>query len=98
MTQWFIEKAYAFDVALKIPGGKSTYTSFQEYFHDLFNFFINLAAILTILILTFAAYKYVTSGGDEAKIKDAKDWIYGAVIGFVVLVFIKFLMPILGIQ
>lgn len=105
---WFIAKAYAFTVNLKIPGGTRgkenpdgggvVYDSFNDYLIDLVGFAINVAFALAILVILFGAFKYATSGGDETKIKDAKDIIVGAVVGFALLVLIRVLVPILGIN
>ncbi len=43
---------------------------------------IPLAAVSVVLLLVFAAYKLMTSGGNPDKLKEGKEVITNAVIGF----------------
>jgi len=103
MLSWFVDRAYAYTVNLPIAKDDqgnpiTTYASFGGYLVDLIKFAVNIAFGLAVLMIIFGAFKYVTSGGDEAKTKDGKDIILSAVIGFAILVLIRILVPILGIQ
>jgi len=94
-----VERAYAYTINVPFTkGGKTEYTSFGEYISDLIGYAINIGAALAVLVVIFGAFKYATSAGDEAKAKDAKDIILGAVIGFALLVLIRLIVPILGIS
>jgi hypothetical protein len=59
---------------------------------------INIGGLIAILVIIYGAFLYVTSAGDEAKAKNGKDIIVGSLIGFILLVLIKVLVPILGIK
>ncbi len=74
------------------------YGSFNGYFLDLINYAVNIAGALAILVIVFGAFKYVTSGGDDAKAKEGKDIIVGALIGFALLLLIKVIIPLLGLE
>lgn len=44
-----------------------------------------IAGIAAVILIIIAGFKYVTSGGDAAKTKSAKDTIVSAVIGLVII-------------
>lgn len=97
MIDWLIGRAAAYTINVPISGTKREYSSFGEYVTDLINYAINIGAALAVLVVLFGAFKYATSAGDEAKAKDAKDIIIGALIGFALLILIRVITPILGI-
>ncbi len=107
MWQLFVTPAYAqavtscppgqFYVGLAI-GGEHCFKTFQAYLIVLFGQAINIAFGLALLMILWGAFKYVTAGGDDAKVRDAKDTIVGAVIGFALLILIKILLPLFQIQ
>jgi len=94
----WIDPALAYTINVPIKDGKTEYTSFQAYFVDLVNFAINIALALAVLVIIFGGFKYVTSGGDDAKAKDGKDLIVGAIIGLALLLMIKIIIPLLGLE
>lgn len=107
MWQWLVTPALAqtaancpsgqFYVGLAI-GGQHCFASFSTYLVALFSAAINIAFGLAILMVLWGAFKYLTAGGDDAKVRDGKDTIVGAVIGFALLILIKVLLPLFQIQ
>lgn len=53
--------------------------------HGIANLVALVAGIAAVIVIVIAGFRYVTSGGDAAKAKNAKDTIVGAVIGLVVI-------------
>lgn len=99
----WVDKAWAYTINVPIaknPDGtpKKVYNDFTEYFVDLINFAINIALALAVLVIVYGGFKYVTSGGDDAKAKDGKDLIVGAVVGLALLLLIKVIIPLLGLE
>jgi hypothetical protein len=45
---------------------------------------ISIVGILAVLVIVIAGQRYITAGGDSAKVKQAKDMILYAVVGIVV--------------
>lgn len=45
-----------------------------------------IAGALAVILIIYGALKYVTSGGDSGNVKSAKDTIFYALIGIVVIV------------
>lgn len=51
-----------------------------------------VAGAAAIIIIVYGAIKYITSGGDAANVKNAKDTVFYALIGLAVIVLAKALM------
>lgn len=77
--------------------GTTHYDNFSDYFVALMKWAVSIAGILAILVILWGAFKYTTSGGDQAKAKEGKDIIVGALVGFALLLLIRILIPIIGI-
>jgi hypothetical protein len=90
--------ARAYEIGIPINNGQTQYTTFNAYLIDLVSLAINIGGLIAILVIIYGAFLYVTSAGDEAKAKNGKDIIVGSLIGFILLVLIKVLVPILGIK
>ena len=50
------------------------------------NFAIPLSAVSVFVLLSFAAYKLMTSQGNPDKLQDAKEQISNAIIGFIFII------------
>lgn len=91
-----IERAYAeFSVGVPISEGKTTYTKFSDYFIDLVTLAMNIGTAVAVVMVLYGAFKYVTSAGDDAKAKDGKDIIVGALVGLAILFLTRLMMPLL---
>lgn len=77
--------------------GTTHYCNFTDYFVGLMTWAIGIAQILAVIMILWGAFKYSTSGGDQSKIKEGKDIIIGALVGFALLLLIKVLIPIIGV-
>ena len=97
MWQWLVGTAYAYTINVPINGSKKEYDTFGQYFADLIKLAVTIATALAILMILWGAFKYVTSGGDDAKAKDGKDIIIGALVGFALLMLIRIIVPLIGI-
>lgn len=53
--------------------------------HGLLNAAYTWAGVICVLVIIVAGYFYVTSSGDAARVKKAKEAIFGAVIGLVLI-------------
>jgi len=47
---------------------------------------VGLGAFLAMILVAMGGYKILTSSGDPAKIKDGKEQIQNAILGFVLIV------------
>jgi hypothetical protein len=50
------------------------------------NIFLYVVGILSVAFIIFAGVRYVTSGGDQNKVKSAKDTLLYAIIGLIVAI------------
>jgi len=58
------------------------------------NFLFYLAIAIVPLLIVYAAFRLLTSAGDPTKVKNAKDTILYAVIGFIVVLSAKILIGV----
>lgn len=56
------------------------------------NLVTDVVGVIVILIIIYAGFKYITSGGDANKIKSAKDTLTNAIIGLVIVIFARVLI------
>jgi hypothetical protein len=50
------------------------------------NAFLSLLGIIFLILIIWAGYNWMTAGGDESKVTKAKDTLYRAVIGLIIVV------------
>jgi hypothetical protein len=56
------------------------------------NIFSLIVGIVSVIMIIFGGFKYITSGGDSGKVSEAKNTIIYAVIGLVVVAFAQFIV------
>lgn len=87
----------AFEAGISIPGHTgNTYDSYTDYIIAIFTFALRAGAILTVLMITYAGFKYMTSQGNQSAVNEAKDIIIGSLSGFAMLLLIYLILNILG--
>ena len=87
-----IDVALAQAVPLGEPLNQTTeVTSFREYIVLLYTWGARLAISLSILVVIWAGFLYMTSGGNPETTKTAKEYLTGAVIG-IALIFLSYLI------
>jgi len=66
--------------------GKDPYTSSDigQLFAGLVNWFAWFIALVSVVMGLYAAFLFITGGGDEAKLKKAKDVFIYTIIGIIV--------------
>lgn len=86
-----------FDTAIEVDG-HSSFTGYADYITHLYNFSIKAGTALTILMLIYAGYKYLTSQGNPTAINEAKDIVIGSLSGFAFLLLVYLVLKIIGIN
>ena len=61
-------------------------TSLNTAIVNIVNYFIGLVSIMAVVMIVYAGYVYITSGGDEKNTAKAKNMLLYAVIGIVVAI------------
>lgn len=56
------------------------------------NIFSLIVGIVSVIMIIFGGFKYITSGGDSGKVSEAKNTIIYAVIGLVIVAFAQFIV------
>lgn len=75
---------------IKTEAGKAkavnpeTTNSFEDILYDVSFYIFGFLAALSILVIVIAGIMYITAGGDESRIDNAKKWLLYAIIGLVV--------------
>jgi len=75
-----------------------SYGSWQEYISDIYRLALYLGATLAFIMIIYAGFEYIGSGGDSTKIGRAKEYLVGALIGLAMLYLINYLATVLGIK
>ncbi len=56
------------------------------------NIFSGLVAVVSVIMIIYGGFRYITSGGDSGKISNAKNTIIYALIGLVVVALAQFIV------
>ena len=76
--------------------------TFWELMENIVRFLFHLSLFVGALMIVVAAYYFLASGGDPAKIKTAKDIIIWTLVGIIILflsvAFVTFLKEMLGLK
>lgn len=86
---------YAQGFSLKDAYGFGDINSFAEGIGRLIIPAFTLAAVAVIFYFLFGAFQYITSAGDKNKIQTARGKIIHAIIGFILLIAMFFILQIL---
>jgi hypothetical protein len=100
------KKALAVTVGLCIPTLKdgcvsnfsaAPYEGYGGYIYAIYQFSILLGGTLTVMMLMYAGFIYLTSQGDTSKLNQAKEILFGSILGFVLLLFLGLILKFLGL-
>lgn len=72
-------------------------TTLQKNIEGIYTTSLKILPIIVFLVFLYAGYLYITSIGNEAKITEAKNWIYAALGGLILLILIPLIMQALGL-
>lgn len=69
---------------------------FQQILADIINIFSLIVGIIAVIMIIFAGFKYITSGGNQENVKTAKQAIIYAIIGLIIValaqIIVKFVL------
>ncbi len=79
--------AHAVTISTAIPGSNlnSTSTAPGAYIANFYQFALLIGGILAFGAIVFGGIKYVASAGNPSAQSDGKEWIWGALIGLLLL-------------
>ncbi|MEI6144039.1 MAG: hypothetical protein WCP91_00385 [Candidatus Berkelbacteria bacterium] len=92
-------------VGVSFPNGTSdnaiqsgTRYTYTEYIRKMYGFAMKVAVALSILMVIFAGYKYMTSRGDSSSINEAKDILFSTLMGAALLMLVVLVGNIAGFK
>jgi type IV secretory pathway VirB2 component (pilin) len=63
----------------------ANYTDFAAFILEMVNWAINFAALLAVVMIIVAGFKYITSMGDSKKIEEANRSLMFALLGMILV-------------
>jgi hypothetical protein len=74
------------ELEVPIPGLKTTkLPALPDYITAIYNFALMIIGIICFGALVYGGFLYLTSAGNPARIKEAKDQIFSAILGLIIL-------------
>lgn len=84
-------------LGVDIPGSSGV-TDFRGYLTAIVNFCTNtLGPTLATLMIIIGGYLYMSSAGDTTQTNKAKDIIFGAIFGYLILFLLKLILNVIGV-
>ncbi|HNW23248.1 MAG TPA: pilin [Candidatus Dojkabacteria bacterium] len=83
----FVKKTFAMDPLewlKQITELPNSSTSLEDFIIKIINWAIGFSAIVAVVMIVFAGFKYITANGDENKISSATKTLTFAIVGLVV--------------
>lgn len=94
----FVDKIYAVQTGVGIPNSGTTNYTFSSYIAAIYKYSIVVGTSLAVIMLIYAGIKYISSGGNQTAINDAKDIVTNTILGYIILLLIYFILNALGIS
>ncbi|MDD3284295.1 MAG: pilin [Patescibacteria group bacterium] len=69
-----------------IPGLGKCVDDFSDYMIKLYDYLVYLAGVLAVVVIMIGGFQWVSAGGNQSKIGEAKERISGAIIGLVLAI------------
>lgn len=94
--------AQAVGIVPTCPAGGCGWNELLQLANNLITFFFRFGAIVASLLIAYAGWLYITSGGDSSKVSQAKGMFIKILIGFIVMLsaylVVKLILQVLGYQ
>lgn len=69
-----------------------------EYIGKIYQYSLFVIIPIAIFVIIYAGIRWLTSGGDSSKIKEAKNYITGAILGIIISLLGLYVLALLGIN
>jgi len=73
------------EVEVPFPGLATTTPALPEYIEAIYKFALIISGVIVFGALVYGGFLYLTSAGNPARINDAKDQIFSAILGLIIL-------------
>lgn len=84
-------KAQQLDTTLGLSAGRVGETTglgtrdVRETIASIINVALSLLGIIVLVIIIYGGFLWMTAGGNDEKVGEAKKWIFGGIIGLVII-------------
>lgn len=68
-----------------VPVSDNPESALQSVINDVVNYLSIAVGIIAVIMIVFAGYRYITSGGDASKVASAKTTLIYAIIGLIIV-------------
>jgi hypothetical protein len=92
--------AHAASISVSIPGTNPNNTSTPPgaFVANIYQFALMIGGILAFGVVVYGGIRYMTSAGNPSGQSEAKEWIYAALIGLLLLVGAYFVLDVVNPQ
>jgi len=73
------------EIEVPFPGLATTTPALPEYIEAIYKFALIISGVITFAALVYGGFLYLTSAGNPARMNDAKDQIFSAILGLIIL-------------
>lgn len=88
---------YDIKTGVDIPGSNTNSYNYKSYICAIYKYSLNVGFALTLLMIIYAGYRYLTSAGNEAAFGEAKDVLVNSLLGFAMLLLIRMILAFLNL-
>lgn len=74
--------------------GKTSFSGFQDYMNTVLPWVLSIGSALSLLMIVYGGFKYITSQGQPDQLTAAKNIIFSTIIGFILLVMMSYILDI----
>ena len=74
--------------------GNTSFSGFQDYMNTVLPWIMSIGVALSILMIVYGGFKYITSQGQPDQLTAAKNIIFSTIIGFILLVMMSYILDI----
>jgi hypothetical protein len=74
------------------PSTAGGVTRINTLITDVINIFSAIVGVISVIMIIFGGFQYITSGGDSGKVGTAKTTIIYAIVGLIVVAFAQFIV------
>ncbi|MBI2021430.1 hypothetical protein HYS93_00935 [Candidatus Daviesbacteria bacterium] len=76
--------------------GIATLKCIPVFLNNINGFILGFSAVVTVFFITFSGIKFLTSGGDQDRVRDARKTMTFAIVGLVIILLAFFLIKIVA--
>lgn len=76
----------------------TTITPLHTMIKQFYGCSLEILPFLASIVIVWGGYMYITSLGNEEKVREAKNWIIAGISGLIIILFIPLILKTLGLK